>query len=149
MIMFKASEFDPDFWEDDEFKVIQGIRHRKTSHGIVEISDSEDNLIRMFDIARVEAQDRHEAKGKGKKGDIEDKGKGDIEDPSDEDPSDEDPNDEDPNDEDDDDSDMQIFVTTPTGKTITLEVEAYTTIYTLKAIIKNKEGIPTKQQRLI
>ena len=64
MIMFKASEFDPDFWEDDEFMVIQGIRHRKTSHGIVEISDSEDNLIRMFEIARVEAQDRHEAKGK-------------------------------------------------------------------------------------
>ena len=72
MIMFKASEFDPDFWEDDEFKVIQGIRHRKTSHGIVEISDSEDNLIRMFEIARVEAQDRHEAKGKSK----DDKSKG-------------------------------------------------------------------------
>ena len=80
---------------------------------------------------------------------------------------DDDPNDDDPDDDDnsgdddsgddnsgddnsgDDNSDMQIFVKHPDGKTITLEAEANTTINNIKAIIKNMEGIPTKQQRLI
>ena len=76
-----------------------------------------------------------------------DEGKGDDPD----DPDDEDPDDEDDCDEDDSDSDdmMQIFVKHPGGKTITLDVEASDTIATVKTIIKNKEGTPKKQQRLL
>ena len=48
-----------------------------------------------------------------------------------------------------DDSDTQIFVKTPEGKTITLDVEASHTIYTPKAILKNMLGIPKNQQRLL
>nr|ALD61631.1 polyubiquitin [Cichorium intybus] len=44
---------------------------------------------------------------------------------------------------------MQIFVRTPTGKTISLEVESSITIAKVKSEIEGIEGIPLHQQRLV
>ena len=79
----------------------------------------------------------------------------DDNDPDDDDPDDHDPDDDDPdenegddNDSGDDSGDMQIFVGFG-SKTITLEVEASDTVYTIKAINRIKMGIPPKHQRLL
>jgi ubiquitin len=44
---------------------------------------------------------------------------------------------------------MQIFVKTLTGKTITLDVDYNTSIEDVQYLIREKEGIPPNQQRLI
>ncbi|XP_053060231.1 uncharacterized protein LOC128312005 [Acinonyx jubatus] len=47
------------------------------------------------------------------------------------------------------DAEMQIFVETPTGRTIALKVERRATTEDVKANVQGKEGIPPDQQHLI
>ena len=86
------------------------------------------------DWGKGKGKGKSKSKGKGK-GD--DNPEGDDDNPEDEDPSD------------DDDNLMQIFVKTPNGNVITLDVEASDTTAIVKTIIKNKEAFPKNQQRLI
>ena len=88
-------------------------------------------------------------KSKGDKDKSKDKGDPPNDDPPDDDPPDDDdpPNDDEGDDE--GDTDMQIFVKLPSGKTITLEVEASDNIYMVKKLIKNMVNIPKVQQRLL
>ncbi|TYJ58480.1 hypothetical protein B9479_000687 [Cryptococcus floricola] len=44
---------------------------------------------------------------------------------------------------------MQIFVKTLPGKTLTRDVEATSTVASVKAMIANAEGVPAAEQRLI
>lgn len=48
-----------------------------------------------------------------------------------------------------DDTKMQVFVKTSTGKTLTLDVTPVTTIHQLTHKIRDKDNIPTDQQRII
>lgn len=44
---------------------------------------------------------------------------------------------------------MQINIKTVTGKIITLEVDQFETILSIKERIQQKEGVPPDQQRLV
>ena len=144
MIIFKASEFDPDFWSDEEFKVTQGIKHRKTPNGIVEISDSgegEDeeaarDVINSIKELLEESYGELDNHLYGRETtilaiDVIDEIMRLVGLDS------------------ESVSAIQIFVRTISGKTITLDVSPYrATIADLKTMIQDKEGILTHQQIL-
>jgi Ubiquitin family len=44
---------------------------------------------------------------------------------------------------------MQVFVKTLSGKTLVVEVQADTTVSDMKMQIRDQEGVPPEQQRLI
>ena len=46
-------------------------------------------------------------------------------------------------------SNMQIFVKTFLGKNVVLDVDQLDNVYSIKQKIRNKEGVPEKEQRLI
>ena len=97
-------------------------------------------------VEELKSMGKGSGKGKDKGKDKKDKGDEPDEPDDDDDDEPDEPDDEDDNEE---DSDMQVFVQTPEGKTITLDVEASDTIATVKTIIKNKIGFLKKDQRLL
>ena len=100
-------------------------------------------------VNKVKSKDK--GKGSSEKGDKSKDDKGPDKDDKGTDKDDSSSGDPDDDDEGDTegDTDMQIFVKTPEGKTITLDVESSFTIKNIKAIIMNLLTIPTKQQRLL
>jgi hypothetical protein len=104
---------------------------------------SEVSRVRRLEAFWASRRDGKDGKGSGDGKDS--KGSGDGHDGHDG----HDGQDEEEGDYDSDGESMEIFVVKPEGKTIALDVTDSYTIGTVKALIKNIEGIPRCQQRLI